>query len=450
LTIEGIDMKRLALLVTGALLLALTGLAPMTNALADSNSINFEPPTYVPGSIDGQDGWGGSGGTPIYPGDPLHDPPLPPYDQAIVADSLFTGAPASFGLQSFRMSNAVTSGNFADWPFSPSLAQAAGDSDAVNHGGGFVADPVNLQGRFQYSVDVASTTPGTQQPGLSVTLAPDRGDGARMSFLRFNDTPAGLTLTFQDYQDVAPYGTLDTPSDGCSGADNFQITTLGPFPSSTTHTVSVTMDLYNGPHNDVVKVRVDGNLVHTGTSWEDYYRWCTESQTTADPVGSSRPVDSILFRQGGDPCASCAGAGYLFDNLSYSSGPIPAPSADLSVSKTASPEPVHIGQKLTYTIPVHNNGPDSAFGVSLVDNLPKNAGFGSASTTQGSCTLKPAKQLVACNLGTLTSGQTVTVTIVVKPAKKGTITNTVDVTATSPTDPNMVNNHASLDTTVLP
>jgi uncharacterized repeat protein (TIGR01451 family) len=436
-------MKRLALLVTGALLLSLTSLVPMTSALADSKSITFEPPFYststgVPaGSIDGQDGWAGQ--TP--PGVPIN----PLYDQGVVATSV-TG----FGTQAFRMSNAVTSGNFADWPFSPSLAQAAGDSDAVNHGGGFVADPVNLQGRFQYSVDVASATPGTVQPGLSMTLAPDRGDGARMSFLRFNDTPAGLTLTFQDYQDVAPYGTLDTPSDGCSGADNFQITTLGPFPSSTTHTVSVTMDLYNGPHNDVVKVRVDNSLVHTGTSWEDYYRWCTESQTTADPVGSSRPVDSILFRQGGDPCASCAGAGYLFDNLSYSSGPIPAPSADLSVSKTASPEPVHIGQKLTYTIPVHNNGPDSAFGVSLVDNLPKNAGFGSASTTQGSCTLKPAKQLVACNLGTLTSGQTVTVTIVVKPAKKGTITNTVDVTATSPTDPNMVNNHASLDTTVLP
>ncbi|MDP9327804.1 MAG: hypothetical protein M3P10_06330, partial [Actinomycetota bacterium] len=281
----------------------------MTSALADSRGITFEPPTYPTGSIDGQDGWAGSGGAAISPS----------YDQAVVTNPGVAG----FETQSFRMSNAVTSDEFGHWPYSPSLAQAAGDSNAINHGGGVVADPANLQGRFQYSVDVASTTPLTVQSGLSMTLAPDRGDGARMSFLRFNDTAGGLTLTFQDYQDVSPYGTLGTPSDGCSAPDDFQVTTVGPFDSATKHTVSVTMDLYDGPHNDVVKVYVDDVLYHKGTSWEDYYRWCTESQTPADPAGSSRPVDSILFRQAGTPCASCAGFGYLFDNLSYSSGPIP-------------------------------------------------------------------------------------------------------------------------------
>lgn len=34
---------------------------------ADTNSISFEPTDYEPGSIDGQDGWAGSGGLPILP-----------------------------------------------------------------------------------------------------------------------------------------------------------------------------------------------------------------------------------------------------------------------------------------------------------------------------------------------------------------------------------------------
>ena len=125
-------------------------------------------------------------------------------------------------------------------------------------------------------------------------------------------------------------------------------------------------------------------------------------------------------------------------------------SADLAVTKTDSPDPVHLGQTLTYTIQVTNNGPSPATGVSLTDDLPKAAGFGSVSTTQGTCTAKPAKRLVTCNLGTLAGGSSATVTITVKPTSKGTITNTASVTATSPTDPNTTNNKATATTSVIP
>jgi len=124
------------------------------------------------------------------------------------------------------------------------------------------------------------------------------------------------------------------------------------------------------------------------------------------------------------------------------------PAADLSVTKTDSPDPVKAGQNLTYTITVRNNGPDAATGVTMTDQLPRNAGFGSASTTQGTCTLKPDKLQVACSLGTIASGGTVIVTIMVKPNKKGQITNTATVSATSPPDPNTANNSATATTTV--
>ena len=121
--------------------------------------------------------------------------------------------------------------------------------------------------------------------------------------------------------------------------------------------------------------------------------------------------------------------------------------ADLSVVQADSPDPVHVGQKLTYTITVANSG-STATGVTVTDNLPKNAGFGSASASQGSCSAKPAKRLVTCALGNLAGGATATVTIVLKPSSKGTITNKASVAATSPVDPNTANNSSSENTTV--
>jgi uncharacterized repeat protein (TIGR01451 family) len=122
--------------------------------------------------------------------------------------------------------------------------------------------------------------------------------------------------------------------------------------------------------------------------------------------------------------------------------------ADLSVTKTDTPDPVHVGQSLIYTIEVANSGPQTATEVTLTDNLPRNAGFGSASASQGSCSV--GRRTVTCNLGDIASGQTVVVTIEVKPTRRGTITNAVSVTAESPTDPNGANNTDTEDTVVTP
>jgi len=122
---------------------------------------------------------------------------------------------------------------------------------------------------------------------------------------------------------------------------------------------------------------------------------------------------------------------------------------DISVTKTDSPDPVHVGQNLTYTITVTNGGPATATGVTMSDTLPKNAGFGSVTASQGACTIKPEKRLVTCSLGSVAGGAKATVTIVVKPTSKGTITNTATASATQP-DPNAANNSATAVTTVTP
>jgi uncharacterized repeat protein (TIGR01451 family) len=119
--------------------------------------------------------------------------------------------------------------------------------------------------------------------------------------------------------------------------------------------------------------------------------------------------------------------------------------ADLSVSKTDAPDPIKTGQQLTYTIMVTNNGPSTAASVKATDTLPKTAGLISTTSTQGTCTAK--KGTVTCTVGNMASGAKVTITIVVKPTKKGTLINTVTVTSTT-SDPNTANNTATAQTRV--
>jgi uncharacterized repeat protein (TIGR01451 family) len=119
---------------------------------------------------------------------------------------------------------------------------------------------------------------------------------------------------------------------------------------------------------------------------------------------------------------------------------------DLSVTKTDAPDPVRVNGTLTYTIVVRNAGPLPATGVTLTDQLPKQAGFSSVTTTQGSCGAK-AKGPVTCTLGTIASGGQVTVSIQVKPTGPGTLVNTATVQTTA-RDSNATNNAATATTTV--
>jgi len=284
-------MKRSALI--GAVLAVFVLPALMS---ADSLTITFEAPTYHLGSIDGQNGWAGTAGGPI---NIL-------IDQEVVAN---TYGYTSFGGQSWRMSNAYTDGAFGDWPFSPSLTNEAGETTAQNLGfsGGI------RQNHFEVRWDFASTVRNAEQPGLQISTSPDRGDGARMSFIRMKDLPAGLSVEFAEYLDHPPFGTPLNPAAGCGPEDEFLITTVASGLSrNRPHTVKLTMDFVDGPRNDVVKVYVDGTLRHTGTSWEDFFRWC-------ELTGESRTVDSMIFqaRTSGGTAPFTRGNGFLIDNLTY-------------------------------------------------------------------------------------------------------------------------------------
>jgi len=91
--------------------------------------------------------------------------------------------------------------------------------------------------------------------------------------------------------------------------------------------------------------------------------------------------------------------------------PAPSGSADLSLTKSDSPDPVATGGALAYSILVANAGPDAATNVIVTDNLPKGVSFVSATSTQGSCSAKGKKngQTLTCDLAWVHPAQDVTV-----------------------------------------
>lgn len=119
-------------------------------------------------------------------------------------------------------------------------------------------------------------------------------------------------------------------------------------------------------------------------------------------------------------------------------------SADILISKTASPNPAIVLTNLTYRIVVTNNGPSPATNVSISDQLPAGVNFGSVSTTQGSCT---GTSTINCNFGNLARGNSAIASIVVVPQATGQISNTATATATEP-DPDNTNNSSTVSIAV--
>ncbi|MDP2827005.1 MAG: LamG-like jellyroll fold domain-containing protein [Sulfuricellaceae bacterium] len=182
-------------------------------------------------------------------------------------------------------------------------------------------------------------------------------------------------------------------------------------------------------------------------SWTQLATYLANGSTTSSIYNASflLPADAkhegfrLRFRQ-------LAGSGYdrdywHVDDVCVGAG---LPTADLSLSMTRGGALVP-GANVPYTLTATNNGPGTLAGsLQIVNTLPADLSFFSASGTGWTCGV--AGQTVTCSwVGTLVSGASapaLTLTATVALSASGTITNTATVTGTV-TDNSLANNTAS-------
>jgi hypothetical protein len=273
-------MRRTILLTSLILMLVAFGTAFASSASADTiGPITFEPSQgYVTGDINGQQQW-----TKL---NPLFDV------KVALVSSYPAAAGYGFGTQTLRMSDFFTSGSFGDQTFSPGLTQPAGEASGLHN---------HFDSTFMFGSALAA-----YQPGMHVSVSPDNGSGARMSYLRFDDMSDGVHVFFDDVDNPGPIGT----------ESNFVETDIATLSRTSAHSIRFSIDFKTGPGNDVVKIYIDGVLKITGTTWENYYRYDPEAAGNAFQVP---PVTKMLFRESGDANTSDLNNGFLVDGLSLSS-----------------------------------------------------------------------------------------------------------------------------------
>jgi hypothetical protein len=224
-------------MILAATIFAALGLASF--AAADTQPlITFNSDQgYIVGNINGQNGWSNTG----------------LYDANVVSASLY-----GFGDQALQISNSKTSGSFGDQTFAPLLPTGAAAGTGLQH--------------FTASFSIG-TTVSTQRAGLSISVSPDNGQGARMSYLRFDDQADGVHVFF----------------DQAKGA-TFVESDIATLTRGTAHTVAFSID-FTAASSKAVTITIDGHVVATGSTWASYYQTQEHNPTS--------PVKTMLFRAGG-------------------------------------------------------------------------------------------------------------------------------------------------------
>ncbi len=116
---------------------------------------------------------------------------------------------------------------------------------------------------------------------------------------------------------------------------------------------------------------------------------------------------------------------------------------DLAVAQTAAPNPVRVGDTLSYAITVNNNGPAAAGNVVLTDTLPAGVTLTAATPSMGTC--NEGGGVLRCALGALAASAAATVDVQLTPGSVGTVTNKVHVGA-DVFETTTANNTASIST----
>ena len=296
---------------------------------------------------------------------------------------------------------------------------------------------------------------------VAVTRRADHGRGHRRScFVLTNDTDVdgdALTVTGEHARQprhrVLHRGGVCTytPAANYNGADSFTYTVSDGHGGTATGTVNVTVT----PVNDAPVAVGDGLTTPQGVAGSKAVL-SNDSDVDGDglTVTTLNPVagHGTVSCSAAGVCTYTPAAGYSGpDSFSYaisdghggtasatvqvSVTPAAAsPTANLSVQKIESADPIPVGNAFSYRLIVSATTATAASSATITDPLPAGFRVNTVTTTAGSCTVA-ANHTVTCRLGTVAAGSPVTVTVNGAFVVAGTISNTARVTAACGRDP---------------
>lgn len=303
--------------------------------------------------------------------------------------------------------------------------------------------------------DLANAT--TSSPGrakVTYTINTTEGQDINNVATVRSDTPdpdatnntTMLSLTVESVADLAL--TKAGPASAVAGGPNisYDLTVTNNGPSTATNVV-ITDDVPAGV--TIVSVSAPGGTCNAGAPGDPFRPTTCALGTMAPSAVETMQVtvhvepDTLGILHNDARVSSDTFDDDIDDNLATVATNVTA-SADLSIAKSDSPDPVVAGEELTYTIVVTNDGPSTATDVKVTDTLPAGTSFVSGVDGNGAtvCALVQAATVV-CDLGTMGPGtsKTVYLTVFVDPSVPdgATLTNTATVSSPTP-DPNGANN----------
>jgi uncharacterized delta-60 repeat protein/uncharacterized repeat protein (TIGR01451 family) len=332
---------------------------------------------------------------------------------SLVATLLLTDGGATNGFVSF----AFTIGGQASRTFSNTNRITINDNapaspypsiiDVANMGGTITKITVtvsNLTHGFPDDIDILLVGPG----GEKVTLMSDAGSTSAQPHpvnnvtLKFDAAAAG-TLSDSNQIVSGTYQPVNYAGPGMNTSDRFE----APAPPLPYTNTSLSVFNGTGPNGGWSLFVMDDEALASGSIGA----WKLEIQTS-------------------DPVSPAAGISV----------------ADLALGVSGNPASAIIGMNYTCIFAITNRGPAAASSVALIDQIPSGLTLVSANVSAG--TWSKVQGTLTWTVGSLASGGTAFMTLVVKPTVLGTLSGSASASANQ-IDPNLANNSLSMVTTVV-